>query len=237
MNLIPLIAAFSLLLPCLAFSGTTIRCEKDGGGNEAPKLVLKTSSGKTLFLCGIAEKESGSRSGKHKKHLVVTAFRVFSLNKSGKKAPGHVFQSNGEMLRYWAAKKGDALVLDELIWDGHENIPAFETKISCSPKGCKPSGDPVCVFQSPKNVSKKSLVMVHAYMNGTKKSPGPDEQLIHKLAGLAYSGDKDAQAVFKNRGNLPLDGAAGEVYFDHQALLVRLEAAGCLPASPVNVDD
>lgn len=197
---------------------TTLLCEKEGGGTEKPKLVVKAGGGHTLFLCSYSEK-------REKQGTILSFVRVFAVNKAGKKLPGHVFQSS-EMVQFKARKHGEALVLDELLWVGNEIFPTFETKIECTGAGCE-AGEAACVFQPPKKTSTAPIAQAKALMKKSGRNFASD-RLINQLARLAYSGDKEAQAIFVNRGTLSIDGEAGERYFDHQAMLERLKKKNCL---------
>ncbi|HEY8278962.1 MAG TPA: hypothetical protein VIH99_05020, partial [Bdellovibrionota bacterium] len=126
----------------------------------------------------------------------------------------------------WASKQGEALALQELISTGTGRIPTFALKIECNEHGCK-AGSPTCALETPKG-SSTALSEIREYQSGSKRGKVPRKQLIDRLAAIAYGGDKDAQAIFKDRGTLSLDGDASDVYFDHQAALDRLKKAGCL---------
>lgn len=215
----------SLLLASLvAAAPAQFFCAKDGGGREKAPLVVKAGGGKTLFLCGYGAK-------KGKGAVEVAAFRVFAVNEKGKKQKKPVFENEQELKEFRAKKSGEALLLDEMIAVERESIPTFQVKVECTAKGCEAS-KPACVFEAPKHVSKKALAAAMAYASGPKSNDIPDEHVIWRLAGLAYSGNEEAQALFENRQGIRLDGAAAEAYFDHQKMLRRLKAAGCLPKAP-----
>ncbi len=206
----------ALLFASWAFAAgpTTLLCQVDGGGTEKPKLVMKAGGGHTLFVCGNGDLKNA-----------LTGLRIFAVNQAGKKASGHVFQGE-EVKKYTAQPKGPALLLQELLLVGSEKFPAFETKIECDGLSCR-AGEANCIFKGPKYVPKDALVRVKQVMR-TPGGKGASAKLIEELASLAYYGNKEAQGIFENRGNLSLDGTAGEKYFDHQTALQRLRHAGCL---------
>ncbi len=196
-------------------------CVGAGGENEAPRLVVKAAGSHVLFVCAVKAKK---RHGK----LEAVGFRVFMIGKNGKKMPHPLFESELDTKPYRLEKKGQDLVLDELVWDGKANVPAYETKISCDAGGCHVPKPAVCVFEKPKPGSRRALDMLEEYQKGDKAGKVPPKKLIDSLAALAYSGDEDAQGFFKDRGTLSLDGEASDAYFDHQASIGKLKKAGCL---------
>lgn len=197
----------------------TLLCETDTGETEKSKVVVKTLSGHTLFACGKIVTKKGKTE--------LSAFRVFVLNKNGKRSPGHVFQDSSDQNHYRLGDHPDALTLQELIWNGRERVPAFEIKLECSEAGCKKSA-PACALQKGKAMPATALSQLRAYITGTKKGKVPEAKLIGKVAGLAYNGNAEALALFENRGNLLLDGDSADAYFDHQTMLQRLKNSGCL---------
>lgn len=197
-----------------------VYCAGEGGVNQAPKLVISAGGSHRLFVCALhAKKLKGAVELKG-------GFRVFALGKKGKKRA--VFSSKPDTALHLTQKKGNELRIDELIWDGKENVPAFETMVSCDAKGCRASNPAACVFEKPKPGSRRALEQVLDYQKGKKQGKVPEKNLIDSLAALAYSGDEDAQGIFRERGALALDGATSDAYFDHQAALERLRKAGCL---------
>ena len=199
---------------------TTFLCSGESGVNQPPKLSVTAGGSHRLFVCAShAKKRKGGVD-------LQGGFRVFALGKSGKKRV--VYTSEAGQATHRAEKKGSELRLDELLWDGKEHVPAFETAIACDAKGCRASSPAACVFEKPKPGSRRALEQIADYQKGKKLGKVPEKNLIDSLAALAYSGDEDAQALFRDRGALSLDGASSESYFEHQGSIDRLKKAGCL---------
>jgi hypothetical protein len=182
-------------------------------------LVVNSGAEKRLFVCAV-------NSHKHHGILEVSGFRVFVARKN--KAPKSIFESDQDAKIFRVSSKGEEIVASELLWNGKENTPAFETIISCSKEGCHASKPPRCIFEKPKPGSRRALEQLGVYQHGKNEGKAPQKSLIDALASLAYSGDQDALKFFNDRGSLSLDGEAGDAYFDHQASLERLKKAGCL---------
>ncbi len=203
----------------LAAKGTTsYLCGSEGGEPVKSKLVVKADSGQTLFVCGKVTKAKG--------HTELSSFKVLVIGISGKKLKQPAFEDSSQTAYRVANSKG-SLALQELISDGKNKIPAFETDITCDEKSCKRSAKK-CVFEAPANVSPKALAQVQAHISGSQKGKVPSVALIHSLARLAYSGNAEAQKLFQDRGLLSLDGEASDAYFDHQSILNKLKKDGCL---------
>jgi hypothetical protein len=218
------ILALSLLTLPTAFAAkapvTTFLCANESGMGQPPKLTVTAGSSHRLFLCAThAKKRKGGVE-------LQGGFRVFALGKKGKKRV--VYTSESSVSIHRAEKKGSELLLDELLWDGKQNVPAFETAIACDAKGCRASSPAACVFEKPKPGSRRALEQIADYQKGKKQGKVPEKNLIDSLAALAYSGDEDAQALFRDRGALSLDGASSDAYFEHQGSIERLKKAGCL---------
>jgi hypothetical protein len=199
---------------------TTFLCANEAGVSQNPKLTVAAGGSHRLFVCAThSKKRNGGVELKG-------GFRVFALGKKGKKRV--VYTSEPGAGSHRAEKKGSELLLDELLWDGKENVPAFETAIACDKKGCRASSPAACVFEKPKPGSRRALEQIADYQKGKKQGKVPEKNLIDSLAALAYSGDEDALALFHDRGSLSLDGASSESYFEHQSSIERLKKAGCL---------
>jgi hypothetical protein len=218
-------------LPALAARGpTTLLCETSEGATEKAKIVAKMPSGQTLFVCGKIRKAKGNTE--------LSAFKVHVLSAEGKKLPRTAFEDASPTLYRMIDREG-ALAFQELISDGKESIPAFETKVECDESACKKS-PAECIFSPSADPSRKPLDQLKPYLSGPKSGPKsgkvPPVSLIHGLARLAYRGEAEALKLFQDRGPLSLDGAASDAYFDHQAALTRLKKSGCLsdPAQPAN---
>ncbi|MGZ3651501.1 MAG: hypothetical protein ACXVB9_10175 [Bdellovibrionota bacterium] len=214
-----ILAALAFTVLSQAAAPTELHCT---AGNGQPQIVVNAAGGHRLFVCALS-------SHKYKGHLELKGgFRVFMTGKNGKKRSKPVFQAELETAKNLVAKVGKELHVSELVWDGKESVPAFETVISCDAKSCKASSPAACVFQKPKPGSRRALEQIEDFQRGKKQGKVPEKKLIDALAALAYSGDTDAQAIFHDRGSLALDGSASDTYFDHQAAIERLKKAGCL---------
>lgn len=203
-----------------AEAAADFRCKLPAGEGQA-KLVVNAGGGRKLFVCAVNQK-------KKKGKFEISGFRVFMVGKNGKRSKKFLFESQLENTHYRAWGEKGALKLDELVWDGKAKVPAFETEIACDATGCHVSKPPKCVFEKPKAGSRRALEQVGEYQHGDKQGKVPHSELIDSLGRLALSGDEDAQAVFKDRGPLALDGEASENYFRYQEQIQRLKKAGCL---------
>lgn len=205
----------------LAAPTTALVCATEGGAASKPALVVKAGGQHRLFACAV---ERHRRQGK----VEVRGFRVFQVGKSGKKRAKPLFESDLPTKTFRLEARGQELIAAELVWNGKENVPGFETTLSCDANACQAFKPARCVFEKPHAPSRRALEQIGDFQHGQQKGKVPPKKLIDSLASLAYSGDEDAQAVFRDRGALILDGAAGDAYFDHQANLDRLKKAGCL---------
>ena len=217
----------SLFATAPSFSSTAkgtaeLLCASENGDNKPPRLQVRAAGGHRLFLCAVNAKK---RQGRLE---LRGGFRVFMLSKNGKKRAKPLYESEPDTSMHSAEAMGQKLHLKELVWDGKENLPAFETVLSCDDKTCRASSPATCVFQNPKPGSRRALEQIEEFQHGKKQGKSPEKKLIDSLATLAYSGDADAQAIFHDRGTLSLDGASSDAYFDHQTTLARLKKAGCL---------
>lgn len=202
-----------------ANGATTYLCETEFAGQVKSKIVVKSESGQTMFVCGKIKRSKGFNE--------LSGFKVFAVSAAGKKLAHPVFEdSSGKAYR--VTNTVGSLTLQELISDGKNSIPAYEIEVSCDEKGCRKSA-PKCAFEGPKGASMKSLEQVKAFSSGSKRGKVPPRKLIDGLAKLAYAGNEEALQIFQDRGSLSLDGEASDAYFDHQAMLKKLKKDGCLP--------
>lgn len=216
--ILPLLLASLVSVPSSA-KGTQVYCADQAGNQKKPGLTVKAGGGNTLFLCAVNAK-------KRKGVLQVSGFKVFSLTKAGKKRGKPVFESELENKDYSATARGEELVLNELVWNGKEKAPGFETLVSCEASACRASAA-TCVFKKPASPGTGILGQIEEYRHGKRQGKVPAPKLIDRLAHLAYSGHEEALAVFKDRGGMSLDGEASERYYEHQEAIERLRKAGC----------
>lgn len=212
----------SLLAPTPSpAKGTQVFCADVAGNQKKPRLTVKAGGGNTLFLCAVNAK-------KKKGWLEVSGFKVFSLTKAGKKRAKPVFVSELENKHFSATARGEELVLSELVWNGKDRAPGFESVLSCDGAGCKASAA-TCVFRKPAAPASTAILgQIEEYRVGKRQGKVPDPKLIDRLAQHAYSGNAEALAIFKDRGGMGLDGETSERYYEHQEALERLRKGGCL---------
>lgn len=200
---------------------TKFYCADKTGANKAPVLSVSAEAGHKLYLCAV-------HSSKKKGLLEVRGFKVFSLNKAGRKRPRPVFESEPEAKTFTAQARGRKLLLTELVWNGRRKAPGFESVLSCNELDCKAEA-PVCVFKKIRTGTRKALQTINDYRHGKRQGTVPPPKVIKRLAELAYTGDAEALAAFNDRAGMALDGESAEIFYEHQEAIERLKKAGCFP--------
>jgi hypothetical protein len=155
-----------------------------------------------------------------------TVFSEFTISSARcKKCKSPEFSASA-LDHYWIQTQGDHLLLTELTYLQGKWTPIFTRTFDCTTKKCKASSERCALTRlqlddpSVGTAIEKKLAALD-----------PDEQLdevfIQSVADLAWTGNPRAQAFFRTKQKLKLDGAALELHSRVFATLGRLSRAQC----------